>query len=247
VAGLDGVMDFTNPDNPFADYDVVFIPYCTGDFHTGSRTVTHELEAGPFTMHYQGATNAQAALNYAYSYFRTPESVFLTGCSAGAVGSAYHAPSVMSRYGDVPVVQMGDSAGAYRGDFSTIFTEWGLQGASRYEDLYINNAAATGRMFAQINTAADETQALFQELMGNDASSVRDILLGNLLDIHRTTANFRSYTSGDNIHCVTLFSDFYSMNVNGVRVRDWIAALAAGEDPGNVYFDGFQLWFDPPQ
>jgi hypothetical protein len=98
-----------------------------------------------------------------------------------------------------------------------------------------------------VNTAQDETQLTFQRWMGSDLRSVQDILLGNLLDVHTQAANFRSYTAPGNVHCVTLWDDFYSMSISGTRVRDWVANLALGNDVGNVYFDGFPLWFTPPQ
>ena len=224
------------------------MPYCTGDFHTGDRVVTWDVEGGgQATMRFKGATNARAVLNWTFATFRAPESVFVSGCSAGAVGSMYHAPAIMRRYAGVPVTQMGDSAGEYRGDLERVLTAWGVNAAS-FEGLYAQAALNNPRhLFAELNTADDETQLFFQQLMGSDLHSQRDILLGNLLSVHTQAANFRSYTAPGNLHCVTLFNDFYSMDIGGTRLRDWVASLAAGDDVSNVYFDGFQLWFDPPQ
>ena len=33
-----GVFDLDNPDNPVRDWTMVFMPYCTGDVHAGTRT-----------------------------------------------------------------------------------------------------------------------------------------------------------------------------------------------------------------
>lgn len=248
LPGRGGILDFTNPENPFLDYNIVFVPYCTGDFHLGDRVVTWNVEGGgQATMRFKGAANARAALNWTYTHFRAPESVFVSGCSAGAVGSAYHAPAIMRRYAGVPVTQMGDSAGGYRGDLDRILSAWGVN-ASSFEAFYLQGAAANPtRRFSELNTAQDETQLTFQRWMGSDLRSVQDILLGNLLDVHTQAANFRSYTAPGNVHCVTLWDDFYSMSISGTRVLDWVANLALGNDVGNVYFDGFPLWFTPPQ
>ena len=54
-----GVLDLESPDNPFADYSMVFIPSCTGDVHTGSRVVTY----GPHRIEQKGYLNARAALD----------------------------------------------------------------------------------------------------------------------------------------------------------------------------------------
>ena len=247
LPGREGILDLSNPDNPFRDYDIVFVPYCTGDFHLGDRVVTWDVEGGgQATMRFEGATNARAVLAWVYAHFRAPESVFVSGCSAGAVGSAYHAPAIMRRYAGVPVTQMGDSAGGYRGDLQRVLSAWGVN-ATGFEDFYVQGARANPtRLFSELNTTEDETQLFFQRLMGTDPHAIRDILLGNLLDVHTQVANFRSYTSPGNIHCVTLFDDFYSMTISGTRVRDWVDNLALGNNVGNAYYDGFNLWFDPP-
>jgi hypothetical protein len=38
-----GIFDFANPENPFADYSVVYVPYCTGDVHAGNITKDYGL------------------------------------------------------------------------------------------------------------------------------------------------------------------------------------------------------------
>ena len=41
----DGIFNLEHPDNPFAAYDMVVIPYCTGDVHLGTRA--DEIHLGP--------------------------------------------------------------------------------------------------------------------------------------------------------------------------------------------------------
>jgi Pectinacetylesterase len=36
--GEGGVFDFADARNPFADYSIVYVPYCTGDVHIGNAT-----------------------------------------------------------------------------------------------------------------------------------------------------------------------------------------------------------------
>jgi hypothetical protein len=33
-----GIFDRSNPENPFRDFEIVFVPYCTGDVHVGDTT-----------------------------------------------------------------------------------------------------------------------------------------------------------------------------------------------------------------
>src|SRR5690606_36319667 len=38
---LSGIFDLDNPRNPVRDWSFVFVPYCTGDVHSGSNTATY--------------------------------------------------------------------------------------------------------------------------------------------------------------------------------------------------------------
>jgi hypothetical protein len=106
VEGLnasEGLGDFDNPENPIADYTQVFIPYCTGDLHTGAAdteyTLPPELGSLNWTIHHRGADNVAAVLDWLTDYYtnevgRAPGKVFLSGASAGGYGVLYHYPAV---------------------------------------------------------------------------------------------------------------------------------------------------------
>lgn len=78
-----------------ATWNKVFIPYCTGDVHSGNRVVTYEDPTGqgqPITYHHVGATNIEKVIDYLKIEFNQPERMLVTGCSAGGAGSLtnYH-------------------------------------------------------------------------------------------------------------------------------------------------------------
>jgi hypothetical protein len=52
-----GVFDTTNPENPFADWSVVFVPYCTGDVHIGNATTDY---GNGLTVQHKGYVNGTA-------------------------------------------------------------------------------------------------------------------------------------------------------------------------------------------
>jgi hypothetical protein len=243
-----GIHDFDNPDNPFADYDVVFVPYCTGDVHMGNSVVTYEVGAETYEIHFNGNTNASAALDWTYTNFSDPEAVFITGCSAGALGSSFHAPSIMAHYTGVPAVQLGDAAGGYRGDLTRQVETWGtasvLPDLSAFEGMtaadldfsqfYIfAGETFPQNQFAQSNTSADEVQSTFITL-GGTGEPFDIALSANLGAIDRALDNFASYTAWGSEHCILPHPTFYTYQVNGVRFRDWVAALEAGEDVETV-------------
>jgi hypothetical protein len=86
-----GFADLNNPENPFKDWNAVFVPYCTGDVHWGDAVVEHRQGPGPnaprVTIHHKGYVNAQVAEKWAREHFANPDQVFVTGSSAGAYGA----------------------------------------------------------------------------------------------------------------------------------------------------------------
>lgn len=57
-----GLLDVTNPKNPFKEYTKVFVPYCTADVHWGSRDTEYELPLSEdsslkWTIRHRGSDN----------------------------------------------------------------------------------------------------------------------------------------------------------------------------------------------
>jgi Pectinacetylesterase len=237
-AGSGGILDFGNPSNPFRDYSLVYIPSCTGDVHTGSRLVRY----GPVRVHQKGFINARAALARAYREFPDPDAVFLTGCSAGSVGSAFHADSIIRRYPDARVTQLGDSlAFVFHRPISLV--EWGThqhfprwfrprrprQRWTMVEFLRGLARAHPDRTFARFNHVRDGVQERFYSAVGADPAGFAPRLRAAERTLKRLP-NYRSYLACGTEHCAFQGEEFYSLRVGGVRLRDWVADLAAGRD-----------------
>ncbi len=79
-----GFADYDNPNNPFADWSVVFVSYCTCDVHWGENTENYG--GGNIGRHY-GRINAAVAEKFAREHFVDPDKVFVTGSSAGSYGA----------------------------------------------------------------------------------------------------------------------------------------------------------------
>jgi hypothetical protein len=84
-----GFADLTNPANPFRDWNVVFVSYCSCDVHFGDAAQDYSP-----TLHveHRGYHNARVAEKWAREHFLNPEVVFVTGSSAGAYGAWFNAP-----------------------------------------------------------------------------------------------------------------------------------------------------------
>lgn len=272
VAFLGGILDRGNPRNPFAGYSVITIPICTGDNHIGFRETTYRAastddnaEAREVTIFHYGYVNVMAALNWAFENFDSPTHIFVTGSSAGGVAAPFYGGIVAEHYPDAHLAVLGDSAGGFRfgAANAAIMESWGtvdiLPDWPEYAGITAENLfnetfyiASANRfpnvVFAEYNSAHDEQQYFGLSLVGITGTPLPDILHSSYTEIREATpGNFFTYTAGGSKHGILPTSSFYSYQVDGVGLRDWVAALAAGEEINDVMCtdcDEMELYFD---
>lgn len=107
LAEVGGVGDIDSPNNPFSDYSLVFVPYCTGDIHWGSndKTYLYTPPGGttiPWTIHHRGYDNYIAVLEWLTQHYNSyvrhaPQKVVLAGGSAGGYGVLLGLPALKER------------------------------------------------------------------------------------------------------------------------------------------------------
>jgi hypothetical protein len=76
--------------SPTRDWNMVYVPYCTGDVHTGNNVITYEDPAGeaaPLTFHHAGHANMEKVVEWIDGNFTRVPHMLVTGCSAGGAGS----------------------------------------------------------------------------------------------------------------------------------------------------------------
>lgn len=109
-----GLLSRSVADNPFRDATYVYIPYCTGDFHSGSTT---QAWSGGRTMHYAGRQNLDIYLSQIVSSFPDASHVTLAGASAGGFGSQINYWRVKNAFGEKRVDLVADAAPMFSGMF----------------------------------------------------------------------------------------------------------------------------------
>ncbi len=87
-----GLGNTDNPDNPFKDWHVVVVAYCSCDVHLGSA---FQWFAPGENVIYNGRHNASLAEKWAREHFVNPDEVFSTGSSAGSMGALANAYSLI--------------------------------------------------------------------------------------------------------------------------------------------------------
>jgi hypothetical protein len=84
-----GFGALTNPDNPFKNWHVVFLPYCSCDVHWGHAAVDYP-QASIFPekhVEHRGYDNAKLVEKWVREHFVNPTDIFVTGLSAGSYGA----------------------------------------------------------------------------------------------------------------------------------------------------------------
>jgi len=88
-----GFADLTNPSNPFRDWNIVFVSYCSCDLNFGDASRTYTAAGqDDITVEHRGFHNSKVAEKWAREHFLNPEVVFVTGSSAGAYSAWFNAP-----------------------------------------------------------------------------------------------------------------------------------------------------------
>ncbi len=244
-----GLLDHEHPDHPMADWHHIYIPYCTGDIHTGSAVVEYGDGDDAFTIRHKGAVNVRMVLDWLYANHPDVEAFFVTGCSAGAYGSIYWSPHIAKQYPEAKLVQLGDSG---CGVITTTFLEdsfpvwnananlptWieGLDPATieitdlTLADLYIRIANhLPDQLFSQYTTLFDENQGFYFDVMGGgNIQDWSEKMLLSLTTITEGTENFRRFIAPGERHCIIPFEEVFTLQVGDIRLRDWLEDITSG-------------------
>jgi Pectinacetylesterase len=245
-----GILDLTQPGNPFRNWSVLYIPSCTGDLYAGDSIRTYASADGrSVSVHHRGHVNATAALDWAFQHVPRPDRVVVVGCSAGSIGSILHVPGIIERYPDARVAQLGDSLGyllGRPGDMPpwrryALLPDWlpavRALGRARLTMPRLYDAVAgsyPGSTFGQVNFRQDAVQRAYFAAAGGRPQDFDRVLLGNLAEIRGAAPNFRSCLLDGSGHCALSSGEFYRLRSGQVALRDWVAELAAGRDLPNL-------------
>jgi len=246
-----GIFAENRADNPFRDYHMVVLPYCTGDVHIGAgeRFYSYrDAEGGEVTINtfHNGFANSTTVLEWVYRNFSSPSQVVIGGSSAGAIGSSFYAGLVAEHYADVPVVLLADAAGGYNPpnladtfnawDTAAILPDWPeykgeTNDSLTFEDFYIASASHSPNLtIAQYNAAEDRVQYNFSYLLGDriGSFSLAQRILNHYVEIESGVDDFHSYTAGGTVHTILVSPVFYEYEVEGARFVDWVDDLVNG-------------------
>jgi hypothetical protein len=111
--GTAGIFDTAQAENPFKDWSQIYVPYCTGDVHFGTRTnvMLPGVSAG---QQFVGYLNMKKFMSRIVPTFQAQVTrVVLTGASAGGFGALLNYSMVQDAFGSALVSVLDDSGPSF--------------------------------------------------------------------------------------------------------------------------------------
>jgi hypothetical protein len=244
-----GIFDFAEERNPFADYSVVYVPYCTGDQHVGNTTTKY---ARGLSVQHKGYVNGTTALDHLAAAFPDATEVVVIGDSAGSVAAPLYGGLASDRLPDARITVLAEGSGAYPDvpRVNELFAAWGIGKAipswPENADLtteqwsprafFIQSARHDPEIvFARLDHAYDEEQESWMPFLGVQAKDLLSLIDANETQIERAGVRVLSYTAPGAEHVVLNDGPFYTVTVNGEKLVDWVTRLIEGKSVDDVH------------
>ena len=258
-----GIFDRGRVENPVRDWNFVYVPYCTGDTHGGTKE--NGMVAGVSgPQQFVGQLNLKAFLQRVVPTLPEPTDVLLTGVSAGGFGAAQNGALVQRHYPKVKIRIIDDSGpplsvevvpeclqqkwretwgldnsvladcGADCPNPNDFSQAFGILGAKVFND----------RPTGLIESARDSVIAGFYgaglnmctgtALLNSVPAALFQSDLLAFREKVRQYENFSTYIPDSTQHTWLGGPTFYTANTGGVALVDWVRKIIAGESPGHV-------------
>ncbi len=258
--GQTGIFDTTFAANPVADWNAIYVPYCTGDVHAGSAENV-SVPGGPTGQQFVGYENMALYLARIVPTFKaTASQVLVTGVSAGGFGAAFNYDRIATAFCPTPVALLDDSgppmADAYLAPClqSEWRSLWNLAaalpadcpactgpdggGIVHYAD-YLGTKWPSANL-GLLSSTADSVISTFYGYGSNDCMSQTPLSgatyqagLDDLRQNHLSHGHWGTYYVPSVTHTYLLGPGFFTTSVNATALTDWFFALLHGT-AGNV-------------
>lgn len=217
--------------NPFRDASLVFIPYCTGDVHTGDTVAS-------YGGHHKGAANVRAFLERLAPTFPGARRIWLTGTSAGGYGVQLNYHRFAAAFPQAEVHALADSAQMINPTQPGLLTEWlnawnvsdppGCTGCTQDFNLVPSWLASTypNRRFGLLAFSRDSVLSSFFQLQYPEFEMATNTLLTNQ---YQGKANLKYYVVEPGSPTHVMLDELFTRSVGGVTLGSWTQKWAFGE------------------
>ncbi len=243
-------------ENPFRDWTFLVLPYASGDFHSGTGEYHYTDGGNEKIVYHNGYNNYSAFMDAATSYVGEPDTLLVTGFSAGGFGTSLLADDVIDRFPSAKnvTVCVDSSLLLYDGWHETAVGLW--QSPVEISDRLTTDNIVLDSLTALYEKRGDSVKILFDcsyrddtlmqyQSFINTGKMDKTKALGDQFqaDLSKMVAGLQEHIPGVGIYIWNYGEDpethntqhtIISSNVfdkleDGVSVADWIYAAVNGD------------------
>jgi len=256
LVSLHGIFDNKKAENPFRGWNIVYIPYSTGDMHIGNSITAYTHKGRIKEIHHNGKYNTLACLDWIYESFENPDKIMVCGDSAGAFAAPYWVNTIAGHYRDSRIFCLSDGAHLRSRNWPAIIDGiWKCE----FEDTFgykptddplaeaFINTADNNILIMHTNTLYDRTLASYQADINNEPKGRTEYIhrwskdmLNTVSRLTKSTPNYHFYLTKygyyrfrySTPHTLTRYPRFYKANEGGISFTKWLDDII---NRGNSY------------
>ncbi|WOO35954.1 pectin acetylesterase-family hydrolase [Anaerocolumna sp. AGMB13020] len=257
---MKGILEEGNDKNPFGDWNYLYIPYATGDFHIGNNLVEYERKGKTYKSFHNGRNNVLAALEWFQRNAGTPDKIFVCGESAGGFGAAFWTPYIAESVPEARIYEYTDSSYIQTDKWEYIMDSyWNAEVEDNFhfrpeadiiKAVFQANAEKHPDItYLQSNTLYDNLLLNFQKRLNDEKVTdleYKDIWSTQMLaSAAALSENFSNYhyfitdygldeKTGTTPHTLSASKDFYESKEDGISLSEWLYQAVEFEAYRNV-------------
>lgn len=255
----EGIHSRHDKGNPIdLEYDIVTVPYCTGDVYAGDRDANYGTQEEPYVIRHRGYRNIKLMLEAIKKMYPSPEKAVMIGCSAGGIGAYYHLPNFAATFPTAKKFVVSDAGTPFKPPYlserkyQAIMKSWGAEntfpeahpGEAKSRDFFAviqqNTKYFPDIRFGLISSLADQTMTFFALAVGSTApfQAVRNSIVDVAEHaIGRNAENAKVFFDNGNMHCHTPH-ELGVMTAGGTSLGQWMTEMISeSRDWQNVRAD----------
>lgn len=228
-----GILNPGDPENPVANYNVGYVPYCDGSMMSGDAEVDSDGD-GVNDRFFKGIQNLSASLDVIVQNYPSPDKIVLAGNSAGGFAVHMALPLIRKLYPMARIYVINDSGQGIGnpGGFEGLFDYWNSN--AFIPSSCIDCIGSDGNLTGIHNYQLQQDDNIFMAYISSKQDSVGSASMGGpayeaqLIEATIELNNayperFQGLIDNGDAHTYIIKS--FNVEVGGVTVRQWLANM----------------------
>ena len=256
-----GIFENEKEENPLKDWNVVYLPYCTGDLHVGNTENVYTDEKGKsITIKHNGQNNVQEGLDWIITQFGNPEKILISGDSAGGFGAMMWTPTIADAFAASKIYQLSDCFFFETGEWTYKLNElWKINDSGLFnippgdgllQSLLTNcKSEHPDITFLQINSLYDNVLGQFNaklsqenNKMDDEIASWSEAMCSVVGELDQLDLSYHYYVTDYKLkekkmrspHTFIGNSRFYNCEQDDQKMTEWLRSCIVDDQPFSV-------------